>query len=90
MVLDEATSALDPATEADILPALRQAGSQTAVLLVAHRYSTVRHADRVVALAHGRVAETSTPTELLQRRGAYWQFVHHHSELQPKASTGLR
>ncbi len=90
LVLDEATSALDPATEADILPALRQACAHTAVLLVAHRYSTVRHADRVVVLAHGRVAETGTPSELLDRRGAYWQFVHHQSELQLTASTGLR
>jgi len=90
LVLDEATSALDPATEADILPALRQACGQTAVLLVAHRYSTVRHADRVVVLAHGRVAETGPPSELLQHRGAYWQFVHHQSELQLAANTGLR
>ena len=90
LVLDEATSALDPATEADILPALRQACAHTAVLLVAHRYSTVRHADRVVVLAHGRVAETGTPSELLARRGAYWQFVHHQSELQLAASTGLQ
>jgi len=90
LVLDEATSALDPATEADILPALRQACAHTAVLLVAHRYSTVRHADRVVVLAHGRVAETGTPSELLDRRGAYWQFVHHQSELQLAASTGLQ
>jgi len=90
LVLDEATSALDPATEAEILPALRQACAHTAVLLVAHRYSTVRHADRVVVLTHGRVTETGTPTELLERRGAYWQFVHHQSELQLAANTGLR
>lgn len=75
LVLDEATSALDPATEAHLLPALRRACSSSAILLVAHRYSTVRHADRIVVLEHGRVIETGTPTALLDRRGAYWRFA---------------
>jgi len=83
LVLDEATSALDPATEAQLLPELRRACAQSAVLLVAHRYSTVRHADRIVVLEHGRVIETGTPTALLDRRGAYWRFAEGPRALEP-------
>lgn len=75
LVLDEATSALDPHTEAAILGRLREDAAGRAVLLVAHRLSTVRHADRVVVLSGGRVVEVGTPEELLARNGAYAEFA---------------
>lgn len=75
LVLDEATSALDPATEARVLPAIRAACADAAILLVAHRYSTICHADRVLVLDHGRVIESGTHPELMVRRGAYWEFA---------------
>lgn len=65
VVLDEATSALDPATEAAVLSSLRRACAESAVLIVAHRHSTVRHADRVVVLEEGRVVAAGAPAEVL-------------------------
>lgn len=65
LVLDEATSALDPGTEANVLRALRSACADAAVLLVAHRYSAVRFADRVLVLEGGRLVGQGTPAELL-------------------------
>ncbi|MGH8918055.1 MAG: ABC transporter ATP-binding protein, partial [Actinomycetes bacterium] len=75
LVLDEATSALDPATEARVMGNLRAATAHRAVLLVAHRASTVAHADRVVVLEEGRVVEQGSPADLLAGRGAYWRLV---------------
>ena len=56
LVLDEATSALDPATEAEVLVAIRRATRDRATLLVTHRLSAVSHADRVIVLEGGRIA----------------------------------
>jgi ATP-binding cassette subfamily B protein len=60
VVLDEATSALDPVTEAAAMEALRVRLTASSVLLVAHRPSTIRHADRIVVLDNGRVVEEGT------------------------------
>ncbi len=79
LILDEATSALDPATEARVLSALRAACTHTAVLLVAHRYSTIQHADRVAVLDNGRITEQGTPAELTARGGAYRDFIRNQS-----------
>jgi ABC-type multidrug transport system fused ATPase/permease subunit len=65
LVLDEATSALDPDTEARVLRALRSACPGAAVLLVAHRPSAIRFADRVLVLQGGRLAAEGTPAQLL-------------------------
>lgn len=74
LVLDEATSALDPATEAAVLSSLRSSCEQQAVLLVAHRLSAVRHADRIAVLTRGQVSEFGTHDDLLARDGAYAHF----------------
>lgn len=57
VVLDEPTAALDPDTEAEVMAGIRRACSGSAVLLVAHRDSTIAHADRVLRLDHGRLVE---------------------------------
>lgn len=75
LVLDEGTSALDPPTEARLLPALRAACPDRAILLVAHRYSTVRHADRIVVLDRGRITEQGTPAALASTDGHYRAFL---------------
>ena len=75
LVLDEATSALDPETESYIQQALGRLTENRTTIAIAHRLSTLRHADRLVVLENGRVAEVGTHAELLKRRGVYYNLV---------------
>ena len=75
LVLDEATSALDPGTEAEVLQALRSACPDAAVLLVAHRYSAVRFADRALVLEGGRLVAQGIPAELLSSEDRFGWFT---------------
>ncbi|MCD7445255.1 ABC transporter ATP-binding protein/permease [Streptomyces lincolnensis] len=71
LLLDEATAALDLATEAQVNQAADRLASRRTTLVVAHRLTTAARADRVVLMAHGRVAEDGTHEELLARGGQY-------------------
>jgi ATP-binding cassette subfamily B protein/subfamily B ATP-binding cassette protein MsbA len=71
LILDEPTSALDSETEKSILEALERLMSGRTTLIIAHRLSTVRQADRILVLRDGRVAEDGTHEQLLARGGAY-------------------
>ncbi len=71
LVLDEATSALDTESERYVQEAMRKLMQNRTTLVIAHRLSTVEHADRIVVLARGHVAETGTHAELLARNGIY-------------------
>ncbi len=66
LILDEATASVDSETEELIQEAVERFAGRRTVLLVAHRLSSVRRADRVIVLDHGRIVETGTPAELLQ------------------------
>jgi ATP-binding cassette, subfamily B, bacterial len=71
LVLDEATSAVDNETEAAIQRSLELVGRGRTVIVIAHRLSTVRHADRIHVLEAGRVVEAGTHDELVSERGLY-------------------
>ena len=71
LVLDEATSALDPETEAGIVATLKELGGRHTLISVTHRLATARHADLIVVMADGRVAEQGTHETLLAARGVY-------------------
>ncbi|UZK65522.1 ABCB family ABC transporter ATP-binding protein/permease [Sphingomonas sp. M1-B02] len=71
LILDEATSALDSRTEADIQATLEAIERGRTTIVIAHRLSTVVHADQIVVLEAGRVAERGTHGELLRRGGLY-------------------
>jgi len=71
LILDEATSALDSRTEADILATLEAIERGRTTIVIAHRLSTVIHADQIVVLESGRIAERGTHADLLRRRGLY-------------------
>ena len=66
LVMDEATSALDTATEAAVAQAIRDLHGKVTVILVAHRLSTIRHADQIFFMSGGEVAASGTFDELIR------------------------
>jgi ATP-binding cassette subfamily B protein len=75
LVLDEATSALDTRTERSVQAALDALSADRTTLVVAHRLSTVRDADAIAVLEHGRVVELGRHAELLARGGRYAELL---------------
>ncbi|MCX7949296.1 MAG: ABC transporter ATP-binding protein/permease [Treponemataceae bacterium] len=75
LILDEATSALDVASERQVQIAIEQSMRGRTTLIVAHRLSTIRHADLVVVLERGRLVEMGTYRELVQKDGFFSRLV---------------
>ncbi len=71
LILDEATSALDSESEGEVQAALEELVRDRTTFVIAHRLSTVRHADQILVLRDGRVVERGTHDELLARGGEY-------------------
>lgn len=75
LLLDEATSALDSASEACVQAALDKAKTGRTTIIVAHRLSTVRSSDKIVAINNGMVEEEGTHDELMAKKGLYYSLV---------------
>ena len=75
LILEEATGSGDPRTEVLVQQAMTELRRERTSFIIAHRLSTIRAADTIVVLDGGRVVETGTHTELLARRGAYWEMA---------------
>jgi ATP-binding cassette subfamily B protein len=74
MILDEATANIDTETEVLIQNSLEKLMNIGTLLIVAHRLSTIRKADRIIYLSHGEIVESGTHTELLEKKGRYYEL----------------
>jgi ATP-binding cassette subfamily B protein len=81
LFFDEATNALDANNERAIMENLEAFFAGKTVVIVAHRLSTVKNADRIVVLNKGRITETGTHAELTALRGEYYELVKNQLEL---------
>ena len=89
LVLDDSTSALDMETEHEIQKTLNEL-EDTTKLIIAHRISAVRHADEIIYLQDGKIAERGTHEELLEKKGLYYQtYLAQYGSYLAEGMTGV-
>lgn len=81
LFFDEATNSLDANNEKTIMENLKQFYEGRTVVIIAHRLSTVRNADQIIVLNNGEVAEQGNHSELIAKKGIYFELVHNQLEL---------
>jgi ABC-type multidrug transport system fused ATPase/permease subunit len=86
VILDEATASVDTITERKIQEALDRLVEQRTVLVIAHRLSTVRRADKIVVMEQGRIIESGSHEALIEQGGHYADLWAHQSDLIPEYS----
>lgn len=85
MILDEATANIDTETEVLIQDSLEKMMNIGTMLMVAHRLSTIQHADKIIVLSHGKILEEGTHNELLLNKGSYYKLYtlqYHKQQLK--------
>ena len=76
MILDEATANIDTETEKLIQDSLEKMMNVGTMLIVAHRLSTIQHADKIIVLSHGEILEQGNHQELLKKKGHYYNLYN--------------
>ena len=94
LVLDEPSSALDPEAEVELFEQIRAKANDKAAIVISHRFSTVRKADRIYVLEDGGITEGGTHDELMRRGGTYarlyeLQASQYHGGVEPTAADAL-
>lgn len=80
LILDDATSSVDMETEFAIQQGIEQYSKATAMIIIAHRISSVKNADEIIVLSDGRIVERGNHHELVAQKGRYWQMVQDQHE----------
>lgn len=80
LILDEATAAMDTQTERQIQEALNRLTKGRTTIIIAHRLSTLRDADNLIVIENGKMPESGTPKELLQKKGVYYKLYKMQAE----------
>lgn len=88
LVLDEATSSVDPETESHIQSGIQELTRGRTSIIIAHRLSTLMHADKILVLKHGEILEFGPRKELLQQKGVFYKLCQSQLQSQRSEQTG--
>lgn len=80
LIFDEPTSALDPISEKEMMDMIYQRANTSTTIIIAHRMSTIKKADRIIVLENGTIIESGTHTELIELNGKYKEMYYVQGE----------